>query len=67
MPKKKKNYLFSFIKFIYKELFSYKHYHVLFVEDHNQLNLFQNDHQEIDEDLLLNLLTRKKTNHFNSH
>jgi hypothetical protein len=40
---------------IYKELFAYKDCRVLFVEDHDQLNLFENVHQEIDEDLWLNL------------
>ena len=45
---------------IYKELFAYKDYRVLFVEGHDQVNPFENVHQEIDEDLWLNLLTIKK-------
>lgn len=41
---------------IYKEQCAYKDYLESFVEDHDRLNLFENVHQEIDEDLLLNLL-----------
>ena len=43
----------------YKELFAYKDCRGLFVEGHDQLNLFENVHQEIDEDLWLNLFKRK--------
>ncbi len=42
-------------EYIYKELFAYKDCRVLFVEGHDQLNLFENVHQEIDEDLWLSL------------
>jgi hypothetical protein len=44
----------------YKELFAYKDCRVLFVEGHDQWNPFENVHQEIDEDLWLNLFKQKE-------